>query len=247
MPKTLPNALSRNGHCELIAAANKKGFDYSALPASRRRVIDDETRILHQVLRRTALGVVEIGQRLELVSTVLDCHQYQAWLKAEFDWSIPMATRFRQAARAFGEVDCVAQFEPSAMYELAAGGVPREAFDEALERARQGECITKKIAAEIVHRRRRALGESPRRRPRNGAPERLVEGIEAKFEEALEFPDAGRELLARQIETWAETWPALLREGVGSVSLVGAEQETGDGGPKCERQAARSFLCSKRR
>lgn len=215
----MPKASPKNGHCLLVPANEKKGFDYSGLPASRRNVIEEETRVLHQTIRRTALGVIEIGQRLALVSTVLDCHQYQAWLKAEFDWSVPMATRFRQAARAFGDVDCVGQFEPSAMYELAAGGVPREAFAEALERARRGECITKKLAVEIVHRRRQALGQGPRHRPREGAPEKLVEGIEAKFEEALEFPDTGRELLAKQIETWAETWPTLLREGIRTAGL----------------------------
>ncbi len=179
-------------------------FDYSSLPASRQRDLRNATQAIRTLVVQTAVNVVQIGLRLEHVHEIVGRDHFQAWLKAEFAWSVPMATRYRQSARVFANVDCVSRFEPGALYELSAGGVPEEARREALERARNGECIAQRDAREIVRRYRGALGSSfPQRKRRHVSVARLINAIDYSLHDRIASLNADeRTCLIEHLEDW---------------------------------------------
>jgi hypothetical protein len=124
-------------------------FDYDQLVASMRQAVREETEMIRGLLAKTAANIVQIGLRLQFVRNRLGREHFQDWLRAEFRWSQSVASNYMQAARVFGDTECLQQFQPGALYVLARKKAPSEARSEALARARQGELITK-ARAEVI-------------------------------------------------------------------------------------------------
>jgi len=127
----------------------RKEFDYSSLDDESRHFIQQQTGEIRGLMKRTAQGIVEIGQRLIEVKTRLEHGRFGDWLKAEFDWSWDTAGRFINVATRFSTVPQVAEFAPTALYILAASSTPKPAREEAIARAEAGEYITYTTAKEI--------------------------------------------------------------------------------------------------
>lgn len=127
-------------------------FDYGVLPASVQRAVREQAESIQGLLAKSAVNVVQIGLRLQFVRDRLGRAHFQSWLKAEFAWSQPVASNYMRAARTFGELDCLARFQPGALFVLARRIVPAAARAEAVRFARSGERVTKAAAVAIVER-----------------------------------------------------------------------------------------------
>jgi len=121
----------------------RKGFDYASLDAETTQFIQQQTGEIRVLMKRTAQGIVEIGQRLVEVKEKLEYGRFGYWLEAEFDWSYETAARFIRVYTQFKSVNLTElSIAPSALYELAAPSVPSSVRSEALARAQAGEPIT---------------------------------------------------------------------------------------------------------
>lgn len=127
-------------------------FDYDKLPTSVRAVVREQSQSIRSLLAKTSANFIQIGLRLQFIRARLGRVHFQQWLKAEFEWSQPAASNYMRAAAAFGELDCVDQFQPSALFVLARRKVPASARADAIDIARQGHLVTKALAEEIVQR-----------------------------------------------------------------------------------------------
>ena len=125
-------------------------FDYAALDAETRIVVQQRTNEIRDLTRRTAQDIIDIGRKLNDVKSRLAHGQFGAWLEAEFSWTDRTARRFMAVADKFGDDENghIVRFAPSALYLLSTG--PDEAREEALQRAEQGESITHKAAKQLV-------------------------------------------------------------------------------------------------
>ncbi len=132
-----------------------KSFDYSSLDAETNQFVQQQTREIRLLMRRTAQDICEIGQKLIEVKKRLGHGRFLDWLSAEFAWTERTAQRFMSVAEKFGsQSDMMSDldFAPSALYTLAAPSTPETARVEAMTRATAGETITPKLAEEIKHK-----------------------------------------------------------------------------------------------
>src|SRR5262245_59746353 len=116
------------------------GFNYSKLPGSRRDEVQGEARVIHLLIAKTASNIVQIGLRLIAVRRIIGREHFSEWLDQEFQWSQPSASRYMQAARYFGDIECTVleRFQPGALYVLAREKLPAFARREAIDNARSG-------------------------------------------------------------------------------------------------------------
>ncbi|WP_250126633.1 DUF3102 domain-containing protein [Chroococcidiopsis sp. CCMEE 29] len=120
----------------------QKNFDYASLDAATSRFVQQQTGEIRALMKRTAQGIVEIGQKLIEVKERIGHGQFGLWLNAEFEWSQDTATNFIRVAQRFGGNPKFSEFAPSALYLLAAPSTPDTVRQEALARAEAGEFIT---------------------------------------------------------------------------------------------------------
>jgi len=127
----------------------RKEFDYSSLDDESRHFVQQQTGEIRGLMKRTAQGIVEIGQKLIEVKEKLGHGRFLGWLQAEFAWTDETARRFMNVAQEFGRIPQLVDFAPSALYILAAPSTPKTAREEAIARAEAGESITYTTAKEI--------------------------------------------------------------------------------------------------
>lgn len=121
-----------------------KRFDYSSLDVETSQFVQEQTGEIRGLMKRTAQGIVEIGQKLIEVKERLGHGQFLNWLETEFEWHRDTANKFMQVAKQFGSLDLseVSAFDISALYKLAAPSTPDAAREEAISRASTGESIS---------------------------------------------------------------------------------------------------------
>lgn len=135
------------------------GFDYEALTVEQRSLVMQRTGEIQERLQRSAQDIWEIGQRLADVRSELKHGQFEAWLKAEFDWSRRTAYNFINVYETFGERANLAQLDiaSSALYLLAAPSTPDELREEYLLKAKEGEKIThKELSSDIKQNKQKS-------------------------------------------------------------------------------------------
>ena len=127
-------------------------FDYTLLSATQRKHIKSQTGEIRARLRRSAQDIWEIGQRLVDVRSQLKHGQFDVWIKAEFGWSRRTAYNFISVYEAFPESANFAQADiaVSALYLMAAPSTHPEFRNRILERAKQGEKITRKLVRQAL-------------------------------------------------------------------------------------------------
>lgn len=126
-----------------------KRFDYDSLDSAAAVFVQQQTRAIQFLMKRSAEDIVEIGRRLIEVKQRLGHGRFGVWLSAEFEWTQETARRFMKVAQQFGQNPQIVDFAPSALYLLAEPSTPAPARSEAIARAEAGESITHKAALEI--------------------------------------------------------------------------------------------------
>lgn len=126
-------------------------FDYDALDAETRIVVQQRTTEIKALMKRAASDIIEIGRKLIEVKARLGHDNWTPWLETELGCSPDTAQRMMRVARVFGEKPQIAVFDPSALYLLAAPSTPESARVEAIARAEEGETITHGLARGIIH------------------------------------------------------------------------------------------------
>ena len=130
--------------------SSAQDFDYSQLDSKTSDFVREQTEEIRGLMRRTAQGIVDIGQKLLDIKEKLGHGNFLNWLKKEFDWSELTAQRFMQVAKQFKSHNLLdLEIAPSALYILSAPSTQDLVREEALSRARAGESITYKAAKEI--------------------------------------------------------------------------------------------------
>ncbi len=128
-------------------------FNYDSLEQGTRVVVQQRTFEIKELVKRTAEGVILIGQKLIEVKGLLGHGNFGEWLRTEFDWTPQLAGKMMNVARQFGgQNEKIFQFAPSALYLLAAPSIPESAKEDALTLAEAGEEITFALAKSIVDR-----------------------------------------------------------------------------------------------
>jgi len=101
-------------------------------------------------------NVLVIGTELAKAHDKLSHHGdgvFGQWVEERCGFSRMSANRYMRAAEVFASGECnklLQTFDDSAMYLLTAPNAPKDALDNAIERAKAGEKITHKIAKQIV-------------------------------------------------------------------------------------------------
>jgi predicted transcriptional regulator len=129
---------------EGAGSAAALGFDYEAIPPEHRETLREDACRIRKRLVETAVGVMEIGERLHRSHELLPHGAWLPWLVAETgmseQWSrncIDVFLRFRNDAAIFAELDVA--LAPTAIVRLA--GAPEAAYQEIVDRVRAGERI----------------------------------------------------------------------------------------------------------
>ena len=134
-------------------------FDYETLTLEQRNLVMQRTGEIQERLQRSAQDIWEIGQRIADVRDELKHGQFEAWLKAEFNWSRRTAYNFINVYETFGERANLAQLDiaSSALYLLAAPSTPDELRQEYLSKAKEGEKIThKELVSDIKQKKQKS-------------------------------------------------------------------------------------------
>lgn len=121
------------------------------LDPETREFVRLKTDEIHGQIKRTAEGIIKIGQNLMAVKEHLRRGQFLPWLKAEFEMSEPQAQRFMQVARRFGEETksiILMDFSPTILYALAAPSTPDEVVDKVISGEVEATLVSIKAAKE---------------------------------------------------------------------------------------------------
>lgn len=126
------------------------GFDYDSLSIEKKEFVKTKTAEIKILIKQTAQGIIEIGQRLIEVKDELPHGDFLKWLESEFEWSKSTAYNFINVAEKFPTVGSLINFYPRALYLLSAPSTPESAREEAINKAEQGEKITNEKAKELI-------------------------------------------------------------------------------------------------
>lgn len=130
------------------------GFSYADIEdKDSRDKVREAAKDIRDRLKLTSVSIIEIGDRLIAVKDMLDHGQYGPWLETEFGFSRDTAENFVNVATNFRVAKQLRNPPPAtSMYALSKASVPDAARAEAVQRARDGECITPDVAREIIAR-----------------------------------------------------------------------------------------------
>src|SRR5262245_38602046 len=106
-------------------------FDYAALDAETRIVVQQRAGEIKSIAKRMAADVVEIGEKLAEVKQRLGANdRFNDWLSAELGWSPRTAHNFIGVWQRFGSANfAIENVAVSALYALAAPSTPTEAIE----------------------------------------------------------------------------------------------------------------------
>ena len=131
---------------------NVAGFNYDVLPPKIRERTQQQTQVIHGLLKRTTEGLIEIGRRLVEVKAILDDPQkFDAWALAEFQFTRSTASQLMRITEKFGDLDCLDNFQHSALAELVKKRVDQRAVKTAIAEARKGRMVTARRVVELAH------------------------------------------------------------------------------------------------
>ncbi len=155
-------------------------FDYNSLETKQRSIIERRTEEIKERLKRSAQDIWEIGQKIFEVRSQLGYGSFDSWLKAEFGWSRRTAYNFIKVYEAFPERATVAQVSiaASALYQLSSPSTPKKIRDELIERAKQGEKITRQDIRSALESKKSSSSDSiPVANSANNSKQQIVSVI----------------------------------------------------------------------
>jgi hypothetical protein len=127
----------------------------------------EQAQAIRELVGNVRRDIIEIGSRLIKVKAKVGHGNFLAWLDREFGWSDETARKYMRIAEAFGSNSKLLgiSIDAEAFYTLAGKNVPEAAREEAIDRARAGERVTRAKAREIVASRSpedlKSTGQSP--------------------------------------------------------------------------------------
>ncbi len=193
-------------------------FSYEELDPETRIVARQAASEIKTLMRQTAQGVMDIGQRLIEVKERLPHGRFGSWLHQEFQWSERTAHNFMAVAHSFKSANFAdLSIAPSALYALAGPSVPAAARQEAVQRATNGQAVTHKQARQIVAQHRPAPTPKPKPAPVAAPAEEtpdspytvVVSWLAGRFGNDNQRLFAVRELLNQK--TKSQYWPSIAR------------------------------------
>ncbi len=139
---------------ETEVAGQRALFDYAALDAETRIVVQQRAGEIKSIAKRMAADVVEIGEKLADVKQRLGANGcFNDWLSAELGWSPRTAHNFIGVWRRFGSANfAIENVAVSALYALAAPSTPAEAVEEVKRIVDRGQEVTNTVAKEIIEK-----------------------------------------------------------------------------------------------
>jgi hypothetical protein len=170
-------ALLPQSQNEPMNNAEQPDFDYGDLAPDDRAFVKERADSIRDVAKKTAQGVIMIGQWLTEAKSRLKHGQWLPWLETEFSWSDRTARRLMQVHEAF-KTDTVADLEidVSALYLIAAPKTPEPVRLEIIRRAQSGEVMTKAKTVEVLETYKKRT-EIPSVDPLQTVHELLIEAI----------------------------------------------------------------------
>jgi hypothetical protein len=138
-------------------------FDYRELTEESRSFVKERALLIHDAAKKTAQGIILIGQWLSEVKERLGHGGWMRWLNAEFGWSWDTADRF---IRVYENLKIRnlrnLEIDISALYLITAPKTPEPVRQEVIERAQSGEPMTRAKAVEVLEQyRQRAEVPTP--------------------------------------------------------------------------------------
>lgn len=129
----------------------KVTFNYAQLKdATAAKQAQESAATIRQLLERSAESAVQIGKLMISVKEVLTPAVFLAWVECEFGWGASVATNYMQAARVFGDLDCLKQFQPTPICTLARKNTPESVVKKAIKLAKDGELITYTVVNQLL-------------------------------------------------------------------------------------------------
>jgi len=170
------------------AGAVALAFDYSDVPAVDKRDLEKRAEVVVEIQERqrktTSENMLKMGLELKAAQAKFSAHRHGTfvrWCKERCGLSKSSAFRAIQVADAFSDFNrpSVGQFDPTALYLLAADTCPEEATEAAKEIAARGEPVTVELARELIE-------------------EHTVEADDADSHEAIQVESGRRDRVARE-------------------------------------------------
>lgn len=149
------------------------GFNYEILKDTKfRNEAKKQAQEINKLLKSSTEAIVEIGRRLIAMRESMQSAMFRAWIECEFRWQQSTAANYMQTARQFGELDCLQNFQPTALIMLARSNVPEKLANTMIARAKAGDIVTQKVV-------KQALAADP-----NFVPTRKDAGVPRKLQSA---------------------------------------------------------------
>lgn len=127
------------------------GLNLSDLSFEDQQVVRKSTLEIKLLTRNTVNNAIEMGKNLVAVKGVLGHGCFRQWLDSEFPGGNSTAAKLMRVYQAFNAVDISSMnIALTALYQLSSSSTPHSAVDEALARAVRGECITPRVANDII-------------------------------------------------------------------------------------------------
>lgn len=127
-------------------------FRWDTVPAPERDWLRRRTEDIVGLAYRQACDTVRIGVWLQEARKRLRKRTYEAWVASQLPFSVSVAFRYRQVAKAFAGFASVQfeRFDPSALYVLSQLQTAPGARAHAVQLAESGERVTHALALQIV-------------------------------------------------------------------------------------------------
>jgi hypothetical protein len=154
----------------------KVAFNYESIEdAKARSQAKQQAEQINKLLRASAVAIVDVGKRLIAVRERMGSKMFRAWIECEFSWQQPTAANYMQAARAFGDLDCLDKFQPSALTQLARANIPESTVNEMIDQARSGKVVTYKTVRDAIAKNPNFVpARSDAKTPRRSEPDRSI-------------------------------------------------------------------------
>lgn len=148
-----------------------QSFPWPLVPEDQRAWLADTTLTIHRSLKRAVADLMRIGGLIAETKKRLPHGLYESWVETQLPWTVRTSCRLTGIYEAFRDHgdDTLEQFDVSALYAFAQPSAPPQARDYALERAKDGDRITKKLAWEIIAAQR-SMPELTKREIAGAAP-----------------------------------------------------------------------------
>ena len=119
-------------------------FSYDLLDRDTANFVHVRASEIHVLGKRAATDIITIGQYLTEVKERIGHGNWLPWLEAEFGWTIKTAQNFMRVYGAFkNENFSHLEVDISSLYLLAAPSMDDEVRERVMERAEEGEPVTR--------------------------------------------------------------------------------------------------------